>query len=106
MSDTPGQKILEEGLGVMGITLDDQARRRLLLFCAELLRWSSKINLVAKAELREIWESHFFDSLSLLTRGCGNLTDKVRSFADALHYLFKNFSDFISNIDAVLGIFH
>ncbi|OGQ86200.1 MAG: 16S rRNA (guanine(527)-N(7))-methyltransferase RsmG [Deltaproteobacteria bacterium RIFOXYD12_FULL_56_24] len=66
MSDTPGQKILEEGLGAMGITLDDQARRRLLLYCAELLRWSSKINLVAKAELREIWESHFFDSLSLL----------------------------------------
>ncbi|MFA7383174.1 MAG: 16S rRNA (guanine(527)-N(7))-methyltransferase RsmG [Desulfurivibrionaceae bacterium] len=66
MTDIQSKKILDEGLGTMGIPLDDQARQRLLLYCAELLRWNTKINLVAKAPLREIWESHFFDSLSLL----------------------------------------
>ena len=50
----------------MAITLDPQARERLVTYCTELLRWSAKINLVAKAPLREIWETHFLDSLSLL----------------------------------------
>ncbi len=50
----------------MGVTLDAQARKRLLRYCAELTRWSAKINLVAKAPLRETWETHFLDSLTLL----------------------------------------
>ena len=66
MTDTQGKNILQEGLAAMGITLDGQAQERLLLYCSELLRWSAKINLVAKAELRDIWETHFLDSLSLL----------------------------------------
>lgn len=66
MTDTQGKKILEEGLGAMSITLDGQACARLAIYCGELLRWSTKINLVAKAPLREIWETHFLDSLSLL----------------------------------------
>lgn len=66
MADTQGKKILEEGLAAMGITLDGQAHKRLLTYCGELLRWSARINLVAKAPLREIWETHFLDSLTLL----------------------------------------
>lgn len=66
MTATQSQAILEEGLGAMAITLDSQAQARLVTYCAELLRWSAKINLVAKAPLREIWETHFLDSLSLL----------------------------------------
>ncbi|MDG4475888.1 16S rRNA (guanine(527)-N(7))-methyltransferase RsmG [Thiovibrio frasassiensis] len=66
MSDAQSKKILQEGLAAMGIPLDEQAQGRLVAYCGELLRWSAKINLVAKAELREIWESHFLDSLSLL----------------------------------------
>ncbi|MFH1020842.1 MAG: 16S rRNA (guanine(527)-N(7))-methyltransferase RsmG [Pseudomonadota bacterium] len=66
MSYTLGQEILEEGLAAMFLTLDGQARARLVTYCAELLRWSAKINLVAKAPLREIWETHFLDSLTLL----------------------------------------
>ena len=66
MNDSQSQEILEEGLGAMSITLDGQARERLVTYCRELLRWSAKINLVAKAPLREIWETHFLDSLSLL----------------------------------------
>ncbi len=66
MTDTQGQKILEEGLAAMSIILNDMARERLVTYYGELLRWSAKINLVAKAPLREIWETHFLDSLSLL----------------------------------------
>ena len=66
MADTQGKNILEDGLAAMGIPLDGQARERLATYCTELLRWSARINLVAKAPLREIWETHFLDSLSLL----------------------------------------
>ena len=66
MTTAQGKKILQEGLAAMSITLDTQAQARLVDYCAELLRWSAKINLVAKAELREIWETHFLDSLTLL----------------------------------------
>ncbi|MHB1015397.1 MAG: 16S rRNA (guanine(527)-N(7))-methyltransferase RsmG [Desulfurivibrionaceae bacterium] len=66
MADTQSKDILEEGLSAMGIPLDGRAHERLLAYCDELLRWSAKINLVAKAPLREIWETHFLDSLTLL----------------------------------------
>jgi len=66
MTATQSKEILEEGLAAMGITLDGQARERLATYCDELLRWGAKINLVAKAPLREIWETHFLDSLTLL----------------------------------------
>lgn len=66
MTGTQDTDILAEGLAAMGLTLDGQARKRLATYCGELLRWSAKINLVAKAPLREIWETHFLDSLSLL----------------------------------------
>ena len=66
MVETQSKDILTHGLAAMSITLDSQARERLVTYCGELLRWSTKINLVAKAPLREIWETHFLDSLSLL----------------------------------------
>lgn len=66
MTETQGKDILEQGLTAMSIAMDAQARDRLAVYCAELLRWSARINLVGKAPLREIWETHFLDSLSLL----------------------------------------
>ncbi|HCC54872.1 MAG TPA: 16S rRNA (guanine(527)-N(7))-methyltransferase RsmG [Desulfobulbaceae bacterium] len=66
MTDNQGKEIFEEGLAAMGLNLDGQACKRLLLYCDELLRWSGKINLIAKAPVREIWETHFLDSLTLL----------------------------------------
>lgn len=66
MTNTQSKDILQEGLVAMGLTLDCQAQERLLAYCAELLRWNARINLVAKAPLREIWETHFLDSLTLL----------------------------------------
>jgi 16S rRNA (guanine527-N7)-methyltransferase len=66
MTETQGKDILEQGLAAMSIALDAHARERLVTYCTELLRWGAKINLVAKAPLREIWETHFLDSLTLL----------------------------------------
>jgi 16S rRNA (guanine527-N7)-methyltransferase len=66
MSDLQSKDGLDAGLAALAIDLDGQARERLVIYCGELLRWSAKINLVAKAELAEIWESHFLDSLTLL----------------------------------------
>lgn len=66
MTETQGKDILEQGLTAMSIAMDAQARDRLAVYCVELLRWSARINLVGKAPLREIWETHFLDSLSLL----------------------------------------
>lgn len=54
-----GAKRLELDLSVQ--TVDN-----LLAFARELLRWNQKINLVAKAPLEQILESHFLDSLTLL----------------------------------------
>lgn len=59
-------EILDRGLAAMGINLAPEGKERLTAYCLELLRWNAKINLVAKAELAGIWESHFLDSLSLL----------------------------------------
>ncbi len=66
MTDTQSTDILQEGLAAMAITLDGHAQARLVDYCGELFRWGAKINLVAKAPLREIWETHFLDSLTLL----------------------------------------
>ena len=66
MADTHSKDILEEGIAALGLTLDAPAQDRLLAYCGELLRWSVKINLVAKTELPEILETHFLDSLTLL----------------------------------------
>lgn len=60
------QDILDQGLAAMGLALEPAAKDRLIAYCEELLRWNAKINLVAKAELAEIWETHFLDSLTLL----------------------------------------
>ena len=66
MTAAQSKEILQEGLAAMGLTLDSKTSERLVTYCDELLRWGAKINLVAQAPLREIWETHFLDSLSVL----------------------------------------
>jgi len=66
MANTQSSEILDKGLSAMAISLDGQARERLVVYCAELLKWNNKINLIAKAPLEQVWETHFFDSLTLL----------------------------------------
>lgn len=58
---------LQQGCVALEIELDAATVERLSLYFAELLRWSRKINLIAKAMGEsEILEKHFLDSLTLL----------------------------------------
>jgi len=64
------EHFLVQGLGLMGLTLGNQAEalERLALYFLELKKWNSKINLVARALSDEqILENHFLDSLTLLS---------------------------------------
>lgn len=66
MAEKTGKDILRQGLTQLKIPHDEQAITRLARYCDELLKWSRKINLVAKADLVETIEKHFLDSLTLL----------------------------------------
>ena len=58
---------LYQGCNSLGIALDAAAVERLFVYFTELLRWSRKINLIAKGTPDvEILEKHFLDSLTLL----------------------------------------
>jgi 16S rRNA (guanine527-N7)-methyltransferase len=58
---------LQQGCTALGVVLDAEAVERLFLYFTELLRWSRKINLIAKGTAEaEILENHFLDSLTLL----------------------------------------
>lgn len=59
--------ILSEGGQRLGLALDEAAIARLGAYLGELEKWSRTFNLVAKAPEREILETHFLDSLTLLT---------------------------------------
>lgn len=66
MADTESRDILERGLAALDLRVEEKAREQLRLYCRELLRWNEKMNLIAKAPLERIWETHFLDSLTLL----------------------------------------
>lgn len=55
-----------DGLTVMKIEVSEEAISRLYLYLDELIKWNRKINLVAKAPVELIIETHFLDSLTLL----------------------------------------
>ncbi|OKY74514.1 MAG: 16S rRNA (guanine(527)-N(7))-methyltransferase RsmG [Desulfobulbaceae bacterium DB1] len=57
---------LQEGCGELGIKLEKKAMDRLALYFQELCKWNRKMNLVAAAPDKELIESHFLDSLTLL----------------------------------------
>jgi len=65
-SSRPCADLITEGLRRMGISSSPGLAAELCLYLAELLRWNRSINLVAKADQREILEKHFLDSLTLL----------------------------------------
>lgn len=58
--------ILRDGLSRLGLTLHATAVADLCRYHAELAKWSQKMNLIAKAPLAEVIETHFLDSLTLL----------------------------------------
>lgn len=64
---TDKRRLLREGAGLLGIGLSEEDLDRLLVYVAELAKWSRRINLIARdtPEL-QILENHFLDSLTLL----------------------------------------
>jgi 16S rRNA (guanine527-N7)-methyltransferase len=64
---TDKRRLLREGAGQLGISLGEGDLDRLLVYCAELAKWSQRINLIARdtPEL-QIIENHFLDSLTLM----------------------------------------
>ena len=61
------QQLLRQGAEQLGIELGEEACARLLVYLAELTKWSRRINLIARdtPEL-QVLANHFLDSLSLL----------------------------------------
>lgn len=58
-------EFLEQGCGQLGIDLSPAQLNALCRYYQELAKWSKKMNLVAKAGMKEILASHFLDSLTL-----------------------------------------
>ncbi|MGW8161848.1 MAG: 16S rRNA (guanine(527)-N(7))-methyltransferase RsmG [Desulfobulbales bacterium] len=70
LTGSEAEKFLAQGLDRMGLFLADQpaALGRLYRYFQELKKWNRKINLVARSlEDRQILESHFLDSLTLVS---------------------------------------
>jgi 16S rRNA (guanine527-N7)-methyltransferase len=64
--ETPGAKAARQRAESLGIALGDEAWNRLGLQVETLQKWQTKINLVAKSTLPDIWHRHVLDSLQLL----------------------------------------
>ncbi len=63
---------LVTGLKNFGLILPPEAVERLALYFRELLKWSKKINLIAKGtDPEQIIENHFIDSLTILPQLTG-----------------------------------
>jgi 16S rRNA (guanine527-N7)-methyltransferase len=61
------RSLLREGAGRLGLDLGDEAIERLLVYLAELMKWSRRINLIARdTPEAQVIENHFLDSLTLL----------------------------------------
>jgi 16S rRNA (guanine527-N7)-methyltransferase len=59
--------LLSQGARQLGIVLEAEASERLLIYLAELVKWSRRINLIARdTPEAQIIENHFLDSLTLL----------------------------------------
>ncbi len=70
MSLVPKQKILEilndSRLELTGFHFSDEMIRQFQEFCALLLKWNDKINLVSEEDAASIMEKHVYDSLQYL----------------------------------------
>ena len=65
--ETERLRLLTQGAAQLGIVLNRKDGERLLIYFAELAKWSQRVNLIARdtPEL-QILENHFLDSLTLL----------------------------------------
>lgn len=61
------RSLLRAGASQLGLDLGDEAIERLLAYLAELMKWSRRINLIARdTPEAQVIENHFLDSLTLL----------------------------------------
>lgn len=59
-------ELFREGLAGLGLSLAEPQIEQLARYFQELKKWNSRFNLVAQADDRQLVESHFLDSLTLL----------------------------------------
>ncbi|RKD22878.1 16S rRNA (guanine(527)-N(7))-methyltransferase [Ammoniphilus oxalaticus] len=57
-------KLFEQQLQERGILLTDQQRAKFGVYHELLVEWNQKVNLTAITEKEEVYEKHFFDSIS------------------------------------------
>lgn len=62
----PKSELFREGLAGLGLSLTEPRIEQLARYFQELKKWNSRFNLVAQADDRQLVESHFLDSLTLL----------------------------------------
>ncbi len=61
------RSLLQQGAQQLGLNLGGEAVERLLVYLAELMKWSRRINLIARdTPEAQVIENHFLDSLTLL----------------------------------------
>jgi 16S rRNA (guanine527-N7)-methyltransferase len=61
------RSLLQQGARQLGLNLGGEAVERLLVYLAELMKWSRRINLIARdTPEAQVIENHFLDSLTLL----------------------------------------
>lgn len=64
---TDQRRLLQEGATELGVVLGNEECDRLLIYLAELAKWSQRINLIARGTPEsQVIENHFLDSLTLL----------------------------------------
>lgn len=56
--------LLQEGAGLLGVSLNSQQLALFDLYQSELLKWNAKTNLISEKTAGEIASRHFLDSLS------------------------------------------
>jgi len=57
---------IKQCMGALGLQIDEQIRKRLLIYQEELLRWNKKINLTAVCDPEESVEKNLVDSVTVL----------------------------------------
>lgn len=60
----PDMHLLQEGAGLLGVSLNSQQLALFDLYQSELLKWNAKTNLISEKTAGEIASRHFLDSLS------------------------------------------
>lgn len=75
--------VLADGVSALGLSLDEEAQKRLLDYMALIQKWNKVYNLTALRDSQEILTHHLLDSLSAI----GPLMQRTRSLDGAFSFL-------------------